>query len=241
MSKNLITYEVIQKIAHIGLNDPERLNVLSIPLVKELNTAITKAENDQNIKAILLFGHGRGFCAGGDLKEFYALTQKPQHDPISDWEYLYDCKLPVILAAHGYVVGGGCELLMMCDYAIASEKTIFSQPELTLGFIPGCGATQRLPKKIGYGNAFDMMVTGKKITAHNAYTMGLIEEITEENQLLNIAHNKALLWTKRERQELINLKQSMRKDSAHEREMFYQMICANPAKTHIQKFLEKSS
>lgn len=240
MSKNIVTYEVIENVAHIGLNDATRSNALSEELVTALNIAIDSAENDQNIKSIILFGHGRGFCAGGDLKEFYSLTQKPEFDPIIKWERIYNCKLPVIAAVHGYAVGGGLELLMMCDYSIASKNTVFSQPELTLGFIPGCGATQRLPQKIGYDNAFDMIATGKKINTSDALQLKLIAEIAPDKQHINAAQNKALSWAARTKEELISLKQSMRHNLAFERTMFYQMVCSNTAKTHMQKFLEKN-
>lgn len=240
MSENLVTYEVIQNIAHIGLNDSARLNVLSVELVKSLNTAIDNAETDPNVKAVLLFGHGRGFCVGGDLNEFYTLIKKTETDPITKWERIYNCNLPVIAAVHGYAVGGGLELLMMCDYRVASENTIFSQPELTLGFIPGCGATQRLPQKVGYGYAFDMMATGKKINTEHACKIGLIEAVTPDNNHISAAHNKALEWAQRERDELVNLKKSMRQDLSFERAMFYKMVCSKTAKAHIQKFLEKN-
>jgi enoyl-CoA hydratase/carnithine racemase len=240
MSENLVTYTVKQNIAHIGLNDTARLNVLSIPLVKDLNTAIANAENNPDVKVILLFGHGRGFCAGGDLKEFYNLTEQPKHDLIEDWMHIYQCELPVIAATHGYVIGGGCELIMMSDYVIAADNSTFSQPELKLGFIPGCGATKNLQTKIGYGNAFDMIATGKKINATCAKDIGLINEITSANDIHEIAHTKAIAWAERTKEELVQLKKTLRKkDLAYERKVFYEMVCSKSAKNHINSFLNK--
>lgn len=240
MSENLVTYIVKQNIAHIGLNDPTRSNVLSIPLVKELNTAITNAEHNPDVKVILLFGHGRGFCAGGNLKEFYNLSDKPEHDSIQDWMRIYQCTLPVIVATHGYVIGGGCELIMMSDYVIAADNSTFSQPELKLGFIPGCGATKHLPEKIGHGNAFDMIATGKTIDANYAKTIGLINEIANATDTLEIAHTKAIAWAERTKAELITLKKTVRKkDLEYERKVFYEMVCSKSAKDHMKAFLKK--
>lgn len=240
LNNNLVTYEIIENVAYIGLNQPERLNVLSIKLVSELNYVIKLSESNETVKLIILFGHGRGFCAGGDLKEFYELSKKPQHDHVKDWEYINSCKLPVIAAIHGYAIGGGLEILMMCDYVIACKNTIFSQPELNLGFIPGCGATQRLPKKIGKGNAFNIIASGERIDSTTAEKLGLVNEIADQDQHLNLAIAKSSFWAKRTRNELIKLKQAINGNFEQEREIFYEMLCSKAAKEKIQKFLQKN-
>lgn len=239
MPEKLVTYSIQNGVAHIGLNDQSRLNALSQFLVKDLNTAIDIAENDMDVSVIVLYGHGRAFCVGGDLKEFINIKSKPENDFVKVWEHLGDCKLPVIAAVHGYAIGGGCELMLMADYVFAAQTTQFSQPELKLGFVPGCGATQRLPQRIGYGNAFDLMASGKQISAESAYSMGFVDKVVEDSALLNSAHECALTWSKQGRSELIQLKIAMKSDYKRERQIFYEMVASAKAQQCIQQFLNR--
>lgn len=239
MSEKLITYSEQDGIAHIGLNDQLRLNALSKVLVEHLNSALDTARNNLNVSVIIIYGHGRAFCVGGNLKEFVNIEAEPANDFISAWEYIAKCELPVIAAVHGYVIGGGCELMLMADYVIAATNTHFSQPELKLGFIPGCGATQRLPKRIGYGNAFDLMASGKQIPAEKAYSLGLVDKVVDDDALLRNAHECALVWGKQGRSELIQLKMTIKNDYVHERQTFYEMAAGVKAQQNIQQFLNK--
>lgn len=239
MSKKLVTYSMQNGVAHIGLNDQTHLNVLSKTLVKDLNATLDAAENDMNVSVVVIYGHGRAFCVGGDLREFIDIKPNFKNDFVKAWEYIGDCKLPVIAAVHGYAVGGGCELMLMADYVIAATTTQFSQPELKLGFIPGCGATQRLTRRMGYGNAFDLMASGKQISAEMAYSMGLVDKIVEDNALLNSAHECALTWGTQGRSELIQLKMAMKSDYKRERQIFYEMAAGAKAQQNIQQFLSR--
>jgi enoyl-CoA hydratase len=240
MSEKLVTYSVQEDIAHIGLNDQPRLNALSKSLVEHLNSALDAAENDVNVSVIVIYGQGRAFCVGGDLKEFIGVKSKPESDFVKAWERIEECKLPVIAAVHGYAVGGGCELMLMTDYVIATKTAWFSQPELKLGFIPGCGATQRLPRRIGYGSAFDLMASGKQISAEMAYSIGLVDKVIEDDTLLlSSAHECALIWGKQGRSELIQLKIAMKSDYRRERQIFYEMAAGERAQQGIQQFLNR--
>ncbi len=240
MSEKLVTYSIQKGVAHIGLNDQLRLNALSKGLVKDLNASLDAAIDDENIFAIIIYGHGRAFCVGGDLKEFVSLEAEPGKDFVNAWEHIGKCPLPVIAAVHGYAVGGGCELMLMADYVIAAKNTQFSQPELKLGFIPGCGATQRLPQRIGSGKAFDLMASGKQISAEVAHSMGLVDRIVEDDVLLSgAAHECALAWGQQGRSELIQLKMAMKSDYQRERQIFYEMASGAKAQRYIQQFLNK--
>ncbi len=239
MSEKLVTYEVHQGVVKIGLNDPSRLNVLSRALVRDFNQALDRAEADLQNVVIIIYGHGRAFCAGGDLKEFIGISAAPQDDIIKPWERLSACKLPVIAAVHGFAIGGGCELMLMADYVMATREATFGQPELQLGFIPGCGATQRLAKRMGYSHAFNFIASASQIDAASACAFGLLDKITESNVLLMTAHELALTWVKQGRAEVINLKLAMQGDSQQERQLFYAMIAADHAQQRIQQFLHK--
>jgi enoyl-CoA hydratase len=232
MSERLVTYESHQGIAKIGLNDPSRLNVLSAALVIDLNQALDSAVTDLNNAVIILYGHGRAFCAGGDLQEFVGISSSPKNDLIKSWEYLDSCRLPVIAAVHGYTLGGGCELMLMADYVVAANNALFSQPELGLGFIPGCGAMQRLSQRIGYANTFDLIASTANITSENAYALGLVDRVTGAFEL-------ALTWAKQGRNALINLKAAMQSSHIHARRLFYEMVASDHAQRRIQQFLNK--
>ena len=239
MSEKLVTYSIQDGIAHIGLNDQSHLNALSKALVKDLNSALDTAEADTNVFAIIVYGHGRAFCVGGDLEEFVSLKAEPREDFVMAWERISQCKLPIVAAVHGYAIGGGCELMLMVDYVITAKTTQFSQPELKLGFIPGCGATQRLAQRIGYGNAFDLMASGRQIPAETAFSLGLVNKVVEDDALLNSAHECALAWSKQGRSELIQLKVAMKSDYRRERQIFYEMASGAKAQRYIQQFLNK--
>jgi len=94
------------------------------------------------------------------------------------------CEQPIIAAINGYALGGGCELAMCCDIRIASEQAQFGLTEVTLGIIPGGGGTQRLPRFIGRGKALELILTGKRIEAHEALRLGLVEEVVAHDQLM---------------------------------------------------------
>ncbi len=238
MSEKLVSYSVQDQIACIGLNDEKRLNVLSKALVTDLSENFDVAENDPSVFAIIIYGHGRAFCVGGDLKEFVGVSADPAEDFIKSWERISLCKLPVIAAVHGFAVGGGCELMLMADYVIAATNTQFSQPELNLGFIPGCGATQRLALRIGAGKAFNMMASGDRILAQHAYSMGLVDELVEDD-ILKHAKERALTWKNQGRDELVILKNVMKADHKIEREIFYEMVSSKKAQRLIQQFINK--
>lgn len=241
MSKCLVTYESHQGIAKIGLNDPSRLNVLSVALVSDLNHALDRAVTDLNNAVIILYGYGRAFCAGGDLQEFVGISSMPKDDLIKAWEYLDSCQLPVIAAVHGYTLGGGCELMLMTDYVIAANNALFGQPELGLGFIPGCGAMQSLSQRIGYANTFNLIASAAKIAAGNAHALGLVDRVAEADNLLSAAFELALTWAKQGRNELINLKTAMKSNHFQGRKMFYEMLSSDYAQRRIQQFLNKEA
>ena len=241
MSAKLVTYETHEGVAKIGLNDPSRLNALSRALVSDFNQVLDLAEADLKNAVIIIYGHGRAFCVGGDLKELAGINSIPKDDFIESWERLSSCKLPVIAAVHGYAIGGGCELMLMADYVIATRDTKFSQPELKFGFIPGCGATQRLATRMGYGNAFNFIASAKQIGAASARTFDLIDKITEHDSLLIAAFELALTWIKQGRAELINLKSAMHGNHQQERQLFYEMVASDNAQLRIQEFLNKET
>jgi enoyl-CoA hydratase len=167
----------------LSLNDSNHLNVLSKKLIQQLNTHLIWAEKQSHIKVIIITGEGRAFSAGADLKEFIDWQQN--EDFVEDWQLLSTIEKPTIAAVNGFALGGGCELALMTDIICASERAIFSQPEITLNTIPGGGGTQRLPRKISKAWAMEMCLTGDKINAEIALKIGLVNHVFPHQDLIN--------------------------------------------------------
>ena len=182
----------------ITINRPEKLNALNETVLDELNQAIQLLNQDQTYKAAIITGAGeKAFVAGADIagflqapKECGELLARKGQDIFSAIEH---SQKPIIAAVNGYALGGGCELALSCHFRIASENAKFGQPEINLGIIPGYGGTQRLPKIIGKGRAMEMIMTGKTIDASEALSIGLINHICLQSELISLA--KSIMQT----------------------------------------------
>lgn len=174
-------------VALVTLNRPEALNALNSQLMAELAHALDGFEADTKVGCIVISGSEKAFAAGADIKEMADKTflQTYVDDFISGpWERVASCKKPVIAAVAGYALGGGCELAMMCDILICTEKAKFGQPEITLGILPGIGGTQRLTRAVGKAKAMDMILTGRLMDAEEAERAGLVSRIVDADDLL---------------------------------------------------------
>ena len=169
-------------IAILKINRPEALNAMNLDVIYELSRAIDLVSGDQGIKVVIITGSGeRSFCAGADISymvdidpvaaEKYASSAQSMLNKIEKMEK------PVIAAINGFALGGGCELALVCDLRIASENAKIGQPEVTIGIPPGWGGTQRLLRIIGPSKAKEMIFTGKMISAHEAASIGLVNQI----------------------------------------------------------------
>lgn len=177
----------VSGILQIHLNRPKQLNALSHDVLKTLVQILDQAKSDKSVKAILLTGEGKGFCAGADIKELASLTGA---DGLEFARYgqevmikLENLGKPSLAAIHGFALGGGCELAMAATMRVAAEGTVFGQPEIKLGVIPGFGGTQRLARLVGKGRALDICLTGKKVNVNDALAWGLVTEITPVDEL----------------------------------------------------------
>nr|WP_162829277.1 enoyl-CoA hydratase-related protein [Corynebacterium nuruki] len=167
------------RVATITLNRPKALNALNQTVMEEVVDALAGFDADAGIGAVVVTGSEKAFAAGADitqmkdqtwpdikLKRFYAL-----------WEQVNTIQTPIISAVTGYALGGGCELAMMGDIILASEKAKFGQPEITLGVIPGMGGTQRLTRAVGKYKAMDLILTGRTMGAEEAERSGLVSRV----------------------------------------------------------------
>ncbi|HYQ86436.1 MAG TPA: enoyl-CoA hydratase-related protein [Bacteroidota bacterium] len=168
-----------QHCALIQLNRPDVLNALNIKLMTELVEALERLDNDPEIRAIILTGNEKAFAAGADIKEMAdsSAVDMLVRDQFARWDRIRKIKKPIIAAVSGFALGGGCELSMACDLIIASETARFGQPEINIGVMPGAGGTQRLTRAIGKCKAMEMVLTGKMITAEEAFQLGLVNKV----------------------------------------------------------------
>ncbi len=182
-----ILVEKKNRIGIITLNRPKALNALCQALMDELVVALDDMEADRNIAVIVLTGSEKAFAAGADIKEMAekSFIDVYKEDFITkNWERVTRCRKPVIAAVAGYALGGGCELAMMCDFIIAADNAKFSQPEITIGTIPGAGGTQRLTRAIGKAKAMELCLTGRMMDAVEAESAGLVARIVPVAELM---------------------------------------------------------
>ena len=176
-------------IGWVVLNRPGQVNAINDEVRTGVPLALEELEADPEICVIVIRGAGeRGFCAGADIKEQRAVessVQVRQRMEKARWiEALDRVEKPVIAAIHGYCMGGGLELALACDIRIAAPGAVFSLPETGLGLIPGGGGTQRLTHVVGPGRAMDLLLTGQRLSAQEAATMGLISRIAGSSESL---------------------------------------------------------
>lgn len=175
-------------ILQISLNRPDQLNALSHEVLQRLSTIFQEAKHDASVRAILLTGEGKGFCAGADIKQLVPLngTDGLRFARFGQQVFrsLELMGKPSLAAIHGFAFGGGCELAMAATLRIAANNAVFGQPEIKLGVIPGFGGTQRLSRLIGKGRALDICLTGRRFKADEALQWGFLNEVTTPEELL---------------------------------------------------------
>ncbi len=175
-------------ILTITLSRPEKLNALNGDVLNALSEQFQRAKTDKQIKAILITGEGKAFCAGADINRLLEANGESGYqfalEGQSVFRQLEQLGKPSLAAINGFAFGGGCELAMSSTIRIASTKAQFGQPEVKLGVIPGYGGTQRLSRLIGKGRAMELCLTGRFIKAEEALNYGLVSFVTEPEALL---------------------------------------------------------
>ncbi len=186
-------------IATVTLNRPQKMNALNEQLVSELVQVTEEISQDDAVKAVILTGAGRAFCAGGDVSglplfymtdadEIRAFLKKLNRIPLN----LRNMAKPVIAAVNGAAVGAGCSLVMACDIIIASETAIFGQAFVNVGYHPDSGSSYFLPRLVGVAKACELILTGKTIDAGEAERIGLVNQVVPSEALMATAKELAL-------------------------------------------------
>ncbi len=194
-SFSTVTYRNADGIGWVALNRPGVLNAYNMEMRDELFQVLEAVRDDPEVGALVLQGEGRAFCAGADLSEFgkapsltIARSVRWERDV---WGAFLSITKPTIACIHGYCLGSGLEMALLCDIRIASPDAVFGMPEVALGMIPAAGGTQTLPRTLGVPRALELLLTRKRIAADEALGMGLVTEVVEREALKSEAERMA--------------------------------------------------
>jgi enoyl-CoA hydratase len=237
------------RVAIITLNRPQALNALNDALSREVLAAAQACDADAGIGAIVITGSERAFAAGADIKEMAgkSVSEMYQAEWFSAWDELSRVRTPIIAAVAGYAFGGGCELALTCDFIIAAENAQFSQPEISLGVIPGMGGSQRLTRAIGKAKAMDMVLTGRTLTALEAERAGLVARVVPTANLVDEAVSAAEIIAGKSKpvammaKEAVNAAFTMPLTDGirFERRLFFSCFAGEDQKEGMRAFIEK--
>ena len=176
-----VTSEIDGSVAILRLNRPRERNLLTADVMETLVEALEELDADPAVRCVVIAGGRESFAAGGDIQD------ADHQDPADLWRRLREPLTPTVAAVSGYALGAGWELALSCDLVVASENAEFGQPEIVLGLIPGGGATQRLTRKIGRQRTMELVLTGRRITAAEAFSLGLVNKVAGKRDWLDEA------------------------------------------------------
>ena len=246
---NILT-EARGRVALITLNRPKALNALNDALMDELGQALLGFDDDDGIGAMVITGSDKAFAAGADIgamKDWTYMDVYRAEYITRNWEALKRVRKPVIAAVSGYALGGGCELVMMCDIVIAADTARFGQPEIKLGIIPGAGATQRLPRAIGKAKAMDLILSARMMDAAEAERAGLVSRVVPAAEVLGEAIKLAETIAAYSLPSVMMAKESLKRafeapleeGLLFERRMFHSLFATEDQKEGMAAFVEK--
>ena len=209
-----LIYEKEDGLARISLDRPAVLNAYNIQMRDDFSEALEAVADDPDVHALLITGEGRGFCAGADLTEFgsapsqvIARQVRWQRDV---WGQMIGIGKPTVVAVHGYCIGSGLEIALLCDIRLAAHDTVFAMPEVRLGMIPAAGGTQTLSRNSGQSRALDLLLTGRRFTAQEAVAIGLVTRLSPPDRLLDDARLAASSLAQGPTEILAALKRALR-------------------------------
>jgi 2-(1,2-epoxy-1,2-dihydrophenyl)acetyl-CoA isomerase len=188
MIHQTIMFQTQGCIARLTLNRPERLNSFNTQMHEEVSNALSKIEQDQNVRVMVLSGAGRGFCAGQDLSDLDVIANDGSVDLGASIEKYYaplvlrlrSLKVPVVCAVNGVAAGAGANLALACDIVIAKRSASFIQSFCKLGLVPDTGGTYALPRLVGTARAMGLAMLGDKLSAEQAADWGMIWQCIDD-------------------------------------------------------------
>jgi enoyl-CoA hydratase len=251
MENQFILIEILaeDKIAILRLNRPKELNALNLELMGQLRDALVACDANEDVRCIIITGSERVFAAGADIKQMAGkgAIDMLKIDQFTTWDTIRRVKKPIIAAVSGYALGGACELTMLCDMIVASETAQFGQPEIKIGVMPGAGGTQRLLRAVGKARAMEMAMTGRFISAQEAYDYGLINKIVPVELYLDEAKKMAKTIASMSPLAIEAIKESINQGAESflqeglrfERKNFYMLFATEDQKEGMNAFIEK--
>ena len=193
MELQTIRLEKTESIATITLNRPEKMNAYNSIMLDELSTVLEDVALDKDIRAVIITGEGRAFCAGADVQDIGALLSLQNELPerqdilkllIRSVLAIRQMPKPVVAALNGVAAGGGANLALACDIILASEKARLAENFINIGLVPDGGGTYFLPERIGYQRSAEIFFTGRILTAQEALDMGLYNRVVPAEELM---------------------------------------------------------
>lgn len=241
---------VDEGVGIITINRPSALNAINHEVMRELIEAAAGFDADDKIGCILITGAGdKAFVAGADIKEMADKSYMDMFmaDIQAGWERFAATRKPMVAAVNGFALGGGCEIAMMCDIVIASDKAKFGQPEIKLGVMPGWGGTQRLVKAVGKAKAMDLILTGRMMDAAEAESAGLVARVVPHDTLMGEALAAAKAVASFGRPSVLMAKEAVNRafettlaeGLMFERRVFYSMFATEDQKEGMDAFVNK--
>lgn len=196
MTYEQIKYETRDGILTITLNRPDKLNAFTGQMLKELLDAMDRADRDDDVRAIVFTGAGRGFCAGQDLNDpgmAAGADGKPDIAAVIEKNYrplalrIQSMPVPVVCAVNGVAAGAGANFAFCCDIVLAARSASFIQAFAKIGLIPDCGGTWLLPRLVGRARALALALTGDKLSAADAERFGMVWQVVDDAELMTRA------------------------------------------------------
>lgn len=213
-----VTVTIEEHVATVVIQNPPA-NVLSTAVLTELVAAVDRLAQEASVKAVVLTGSGTFFIAGADVKEIAGLRGAAEGEQASRlggrvFDKIAAMPVPVIAAINGICLGGGTELILACHLRVASERARIALPEINLGIMPGFGGTQRLPRLVGASRALEICLTGDMQSAAAALSMGLVNTVVPDGDVLKQAQGLAKKIAGKSRNSIIAIMTAVREGMA---------------------------
>jgi len=248
-AESLILVETDAHVGIVSINRPNVLNALNPQLMTMLAEQCEKFDKDANIFVILIAGTEKAWAAGADIGDMaeQSTISMYERDQFATWERIKGTKKPIVAAVSGWALGGGCELMMLCDVVIASETAQFGQPEINIGVMPGAGGTQRLTRAVGKALAMDVILTGRFLSAKEALAHGLVSRVVPAEhwytEALKVAHEMArkgpIALRLAKEAVLKAFEMPLSEGLEYERKLFYTLFSTEDQKEGMRAFVEK--
>ncbi|MHC4428091.1 MAG: enoyl-CoA hydratase-related protein [Planctomycetota bacterium] len=245
----LILAETDGSVGIIRINRPKVLNALNPELMTQLAVQMEAFDADESIHVIVLAGSERAWAAGADIGDMAerSMLEMYRRDQFATWDRIRRVKKPIVAAVSGFALGGGCELMMLCDVVVCSETAQIGQPEINIGVMPGAGGTQRLTRAVGKATAMDVILTGRFLTAAEALAAGLVSRVvprehyfTEAVRVAKAMAAKGPVALRLAKEAVLKAHETTLSEGLeYERKLFYMLFATEDQKEGMRAFVEK--